>query len=800
MRRNIEQDPYLNLDKEIKYWAERGIWPCKWVCCPDAGNPPFVTAYRKFFKLDRKETIRVHVSADERYELFLDGARVGRGSERGDKNNWFYETYEFGVESGKHVLVARVWSLGQAAPYAQMSVYPGFILAAEGTYLELLGTGIAEWEAKKLNGYEFVMQDLAWGTGANLVIEACDFPWGFEKGKGKGWNPVTVLHEGANGFKRNEYPSIHLMKPASLPAMTAEKHLLGKVRFVGGADSPNTSPVPITATENLKFELKQWQDMLDGKRPFIVCAHTMRRVIIDLENYYCVYPELMVSGGKMSQIRVFWAESLYRGTDDWHKDNRNKIEGKYFRGVGDIFKPDGRPLRAFETLWWRAGRYVEIFVQTADSSLTIKSLEFIETRYPLEMESSFASNDRKLNAAIPIMLRGLQMCSHETYIDCPYYEQLMYMGDARLESLATYVLTRDDRLPRKALYMFDVSRINSGLTQSRYPSRVTQIIPPFSLWWVGMVHDFSLWRDDLAFVKSLMPGVRTVIDSFLSFLNTTGLVEAPNGWNFMDWVPDWSRGIPPDGEFGVSGIINWQFVLALRLTAELEEYVGEPELAARARRISSELAKRVSAAFWDEKKGLFADNLSKTCFSEHSQCLAILSGKLDKDRFNKVGRSLIRAKNISRTTIYFMHYLFEAYRLSGFEEELFNRLNLWFNLEKLGFKTTPEEPEPSRSDCHGWGSHPLYHYFATIVGIRPAAMGFRKVSITPYLGHLKKVKAKSVHPKGEIEVFLSIQKGVLNGFITLPKGLNGIFSYRGKNITLREGKQEICTECIFPKC
>ena len=90
---------------------------------------------------------------------------------------------------------------------------------------------------------------------------------------------------------------------------------------------------------------------------------------------------------------------------------------------------------------------------------------------------------------------------------------------------------------------------------------MTQVIPPFSLWWIGMVHDYSLWRDDEAFVRSLMPGVRAMIDFYLSFLNDDGLIEGPNGWNFMDWVPAWDWGLPPDADKGVSGLVNWQFVM-----------------------------------------------------------------------------------------------------------------------------------------------------------------------------------------------------------------------------------------------
>ena len=107
----------------------------------------------------------------------------------------------------------------------------------------------------------------------------------------------------------------------------------------------------------------------------------------------------------------------------------------------------------------------------------------------------------------------------------------MYVGDTRLQALVTYTLTRDDRLPRAALRQFDDSRLPSGLTQSRYPSRVTQVITPFALWWVGMVHDYALWRDDPALVRELLPGVRAVIDGFGRFLNADGLVEAPAGWS-----------------------------------------------------------------------------------------------------------------------------------------------------------------------------------------------------------------------------------------------------------------------------
>ncbi|NJM06599.1 hypothetical protein HC891_11040 [Candidatus Gracilibacteria bacterium] len=154
---------------------------------------------------------------------------------------------------------------------------------------------------------------------------------------------------------------------------------------------------------------------------------------------------------------------------------------------------------------------------------------------------------------------------------------MQYVGDTRLECLVTYVLSRDDRLPRKALRLFDASRLTSGLTQSRYPSRLRQIIPPFSLWWVCMLHDYLFWRDDTAFVRALLPGQRAVLDAFSALRGADGLVRSPQGWNYIDWVASWPWGEPPGAKPGaVCGPLNWQYVYALRRAAEVEAALGEP--------------------------------------------------------------------------------------------------------------------------------------------------------------------------------------------------------------------------------
>jgi len=53
-----------------------------------------------------------------------------------------------------------------------------------------------------------------------------------------------------------------------------------------------------------------------------------------------------------------------------------------------------------------AGRYVEIVVRTAVLPLTIDLTGFRETRYPLEMQRSFAASAPRFSRVAPILVRG----------------------------------------------------------------------------------------------------------------------------------------------------------------------------------------------------------------------------------------------------------------------------------------------------------------------------------------------------------------------------------------------------------
>lgn len=784
--------PYTQID----------YWPTKWISHGQNIQAPYVAAYRLKFSLGDDRCIKAFVSADERYQLFLDGKRIGRGSERGDKNNWFYETYDISFEKGEHILVAVVWSLGPLAPWAQQTVYHGFLFSPEyDNDILLMGTGVAKWETKILPGYSFIPPKdtigYGGGCGCSERIDANKFDWDYQKGQTEGWSPVSTHFSGNNGKVRKPTANLHKLKTGMLKNMLETKINCGTVRHVSVTKFEDTRFEPVGES----LDTSDWSSFINKKK-FIFPKNKKERIIIDLENYYCCYPILTVSKGKGAKISLSWAESLFLNpelSDQNNKGNRDEITGKYFKGLCDTYILDGGFMRTFEPLWWRAGRYVQLTVESGDEEVIFENFGIVETRYPLFMESEYVSDNDKMNSLIPTAIRTLQMCSHETYMDCPYYEQLMYAGDTRVEVLTTYAITRDFSLPQKAIAMFNAAREDyEGLNSCAYPDMESKVIPSFSLWWIGMVYDYALYGGDMSFVGEMMCGVRAVMETILSHKNENGLIVSPNGWDYIDWSQNsankWHYGIAPDEGTNINSIFNFQTAYILRLMSLLESHLGENELSERYARLSKEISDITAKTFWDEKRKIFTDDIFKKNGSEHAQCMAILCGNLDKETEDQVFEGLITDMDLARTSIFYSHYLFEVFKKKNRVDLLEQKLSKWYELLDYGYKTLPEYLSlVTRSDCHAWSVHPIYHYFSTFLGIRPNAIGFDEIEICPQLGSLKYAKAKMIHKNGDIFVEFKIENNVFYASIKLPKNTTGTFIYKDKVFELSENNNILIT-------
>jgi hypothetical protein len=514
------------------------------------------------------------------------------------------------------------------------------------------------------------------------------------------------------------------------------------------------------------------------------------RLLLDQTYLTTGYPELVVSGGRGAQVSLGYTEAMvepgnYPG--NFRKGNRDEVAGKRFVGYRDVFLPDGGEQRLYRSLWWRTWRYIELTIETADAALTVEDLRGVFTGYPFERKAKFDAGSRELDRILDVGWRTARLCAHETYMDCPYYEQLQYVGDTRIQALVSVYMSGDARLVRNAIAQIDDSRTPEGATFSRAPTRQQQYIPPFSLWWIGMVHDYWRYQDDPAFVSGMLPGVRSVLGYFGRYQKKGGVLSPMPWWNYVDWVDKWPRGTPPMEPDRSTAAIELQLLLAYDWAADLELALGSRARSEENRKAAAELRATIRAEYWDAGRKLFADTARKASFSQHANVLAVLAGVVKGEEARTLLLRVLDDKTLTPTSIYFRHYLFSALNLVGEGDRYLDLLDDWRRMLATGLTTWAEKADPTRSDCHAWTASPNYELFHTVLGIDSAAPGFRRVLVRPFPGKLQRVSGSIPHPKGEIRVALEKQGGDWIAKVELPAGVDGDFEWRGKRQPIKAG-------------
>lgn len=784
-------------------WTNQ-YWTARWILHPTAPARQYgVYHFRKSFDLAQKPTrFVVHVSADNRYRLFVNGKAVAIGPARSDTQNWNYETIDLApyMQAGRNVLAAQAWYMGEGAPFAQMSYQFGFLLQGDGATEKIANTD-ASWKIFHNPAYSPIKNDIPKlhtyiVVGDGDRVDGAHYPWGWEQPNfdDKNWVAAKPLNFPTKPRGLGTDGNWGLV-PRTIPMMDEKPLRLSTVRRV----------------ENGKME----NAFVQGKAPVTVAANTKAVFLLDQEYLTNAYPELTVSQGKGATITLAYAEALIDAKG--RKGNRNEIEGRTLRGFEDQFIADGGSKRTFRPLWFRTYRYLQLTVETKNEPLIVDDLIGQYTGYPFEQKAQFTAGvdspgaftrgestrgDTTLKAIWEVGWRTARLCAGENYYDCPYYEQLQYTGDTRIQSLISLYVTGDDRLMRKAIMDYDHSRFNDGLTQSRYPSADFQVIPTFSLFWVCMIHDYWMHRQDDAFVKSLLPGIMGVLNWHEQRIAQTGLNGPLEWWNFVDWskwqnaTDEIAGGVPAGARKGGSSILSLQQAYTYFRAGDLLAHYGLNERAEHYRELGRRLNKAVYAQCWDASRGLLTDmpivTGGKNIFSQHANILAVLTDAIPAAQQGPLLQKVMTDTSLTQATFYFKFYLFEALKKTKLGDQFIAQLKPWRDMLAIGLTTFAENPEPTRSDCHAWSASPLYELLSMTCGIRPAEPGFKSVRIEPYLGDLKSVSGQVPHPLGDISVdFQKTATGQLTGSVTLPANLSGTLRWHGKTLPLKTGKQTV---------
>jgi alpha-L-rhamnosidase len=765
-------------------------WDAKWIGYRyDPREDIGVFAFRRRFELSEiPDSLIVNISADQRYKLFVNDRMICFGPQRGDVRHWFFEAVDLApyLVAGRNTITVLVWNFGWLAPMAQCSSgRTAFVLesAILGSAHPSLSTP-EDWEVVKLD-WDFSMMHRGVGefyidVGPGEFIGALDtivplstsvegsevLRWeqphvicrAEERGAGGGGTPWMLVprtipamrHEmrSQNPTIRTDYDPRSAEVVRRLPEGEQTAPVLADRWDLPVAEGGSSEPYTPPATFELPLALQG-------------------PVLLDFEELLCAYPSLELSGPAGAMVTLTYDESLWN--PDGTKGNRDQVAGKHLRGYQDKIVLNGSR-HIYEPLWWRTFRYILLEVappaQNAgeEGDVLVHSLRIHETGFPLEVESSFEADDPWVRPLWDVSVRTAQRCAGETYFDCPYWEQLQYVGDTRIQALIGYYLGRDRALQRNAVETLGWSLMENGLTQSRYPARQVQVIPPFSLFWTQMVADSIMYDRE--------PSAEILEQAERVLRHQTYRQSEGKFWHFTDWVPDWKWGVPPKecqlGKLQEFLAFGWSPSALLELHAMTPEQLeslseaGAEFLESFSASVDVFMRKTGAVERHDEPEVSLRSARRGATPTEHGEALTRVWQLLVDADVDPWPQQELASVGAAKCTYYFSYYkhlaMFgrpeDAAAREGkhYPYDYLQELEPWKEMIEEGLTTFAENPEPTRSDCHAWSAHPILGFFQIVAGVMSTAPCWKKARIMPHPGSLKRFDARIAHPDGELRV------------------------------------------------
>ena len=698
-----------------------GKMKCSWI------QPPVWTRadrmatrivfYRKMISFVYAPTFfTVHLTACSRYKLYVNGVLFTYGPAKGDAGVWFFDEIDLApvLRQGENTIAVAV-----LCPPLDPAVGNHSLFRFGKPLLYTDGFGSADWKCFVDRTTLFPPEEKRF---APLQIHEQAAP---EAGV-VGWQTCC--------YDDSAWDEAVICPEAELPVTLHADKL-----------APREIPFPVRRLH--RFELPVHS----------VDAHEEVSFTLDAGEEMCAFLRLGLSGGRGAEIELLESECYI--LPDGTKGDRLDSENGHLEGYTDHYTSVGEENEIYEPYWFRSFRFLRVSVKTVDEPLILRFLNYEETGYPLEVKTAVNISDKSLASVWDISLRTLRRCMHETYMDCPFYEQLSYTMDTRLQILYTYAVSADDRLARRAIDDFRRSQRPDGLLNCSYPNVNVNVIPGFSMYYILMVHDHMMYFGDRELVKKNLPAIDRALAFFDASLTTDGLVGKVGGvngkapfWSFIDWAKEWmsTEGMPTAGLYGPNTLESLLYLLGLQRAVELCAYVGDArgeDYQNRADALKKAIREHCMAP-----DGLLTDGPNRPERSQHAQVFGVLTGVLTKEEGRHTLQLSMDDPGFTRCSVAMCFYLFRALEMTGLYVFTDRFWEIWRRMVRNGCTTCVEGENYPRSECHAWGALALWELPSAVLGVRPAAPAYMKITVEPQPGLLTQASGMVHTPRGDIGV------------------------------------------------
>ena len=746
-----QMPPDLCQSEPVRDWQGQWLW-----CEPVAKDRNVYALFRRSFVAAHAGTLRLRLTADSWYMLYVDGEFVARGPARAPLAYYLFDSYELAVAAGAHVLAVLVHHVGQINA-TMMLGRPGLLVDAEFCSADAGRMNLAgpeQWRCRKCDAWR---QDLGEMMSHFGFWEECDlrkFPaqWTTVDFDDSAWaDPVALGKAGMEPWTRLLPRDIEMLQYTTL----ADPKVASAGKFTPGSPA---------------------------ERPSLEVSAQARQPTDEL-------PEFAIEAGKSGDgfyVTVDFGRTVsgyfrLRLTAEGAAGRQLDISGDEVLTVAGTVNPERTYAHLTDRYWLKDGpqtvgpvqprgfRYVTIDLAPGVGKVVLERVSALEETYPFRAQPVFECDDAELNNFFHKAVETLRLSTSDAYLDNPGRERVQWTEDMFMHARVAAMACGHTAMTRHALFQGAQTQLPDGRINGFFPSeRDNCAFAASSLMWVNMCVEYWLHTGVEDDIRRLLPAVTRVLGVLIEHENDQGLIASWPVGQFWEWSPIETS--------GCLLLTNGFYAFTLERLAQHEIFAPAlpddwADKVARIRRNGHRL-------FFDEERGAYRDGIRpdgapSPVYSQAANLSAILAGicpehqraelvKLITDP-DELGPVPAGEPHLSESNVYagkrlvpvgtpwFGHWLCEAIYEAGMPAVALAQMrHIWGDFDDLALFPEVRILGGNTFLCQGWASGPAYLLPARVLGIRPWRGGWREVDFAPAAVGLNYAKGMFSTPLGKL--------------------------------------------------
>jgi hypothetical protein len=408
-------------------------------------------------------------------------------------------------------------------------------------------------------------------------------------------------------------------------------------------------------------------------------------------------------------------------------------------------------------------QYLQLHVRSG--AVVLHGVQVIHRAYPFDRLGRFACSDPFLEELWQRSLNTVELCSEDGYTDCGGRERAEWMGDA---AVCEYPVTRvalagpatvgqprrgDPRLLRNMLRHIAASQQADGRLKAHHPTDRWDIhgfIDDYACLWVQCLRQYYDDTGDALLVEELWPALERQLLWFLARRTARGLVLGRE-FVFVD--------NPCCYHYGEGATLNAALAAACGHAAALAAVLARADAATRYSGAAAELAAAMDTHLWDAeagaiRSGWFADGPGAP--SVHAGVLALYHGVVRPARRDRLWQWLTHRWD-EIDSPYSAHFLLQVLYDEGTpdtdREALAYMRRKWAPVLARRDHDTVTEGFGPHSLCHNIGATAAFYLSSRVLGVeRQGGLAARTVCLEPHLGDLAQASGTVLTEFGPVHV------------------------------------------------